>query len=78
MADRTEAVQFHSCDLCEQDYDEAELTRLYGPLYGGRRAQVDICTACQQRPVADVIEWISRKQQVTAPRPLGSIRGAGR
>ena len=31
MAVRTETVQFHSCDLCGQDTDEADLIRLYGP-----------------------------------------------
>jgi hypothetical protein len=50
------------------------------------RPQVDICTACQQRPVADVIEWISRKQpqpiltnrhQITEPESLGVRLSAG-
>jgi len=39
MAVRTETVQFHSCDLCGQDTDEADLIRLYGPLVSGKRAQ---------------------------------------
>ena len=78
MAVRTEAVQFHSCDLCEQDCDEADLIRLYGPLKAGRRAQIDICPACQQRPIADLIAWIDRKQHATAPRPVRGIRSIGR
>ena len=36
MAVRTETVSYHSCDLCGQDYDEADLTRLYGPPAGGQ------------------------------------------
>jgi hypothetical protein len=28
MAVRTESVTLHSCDLCEQDFDEADLIRL--------------------------------------------------
>jgi hypothetical protein len=78
MAVRTETVQHHSCDLCGQDYDEADLMRLYGAQHAGQRAQIDICQACQQRPVAEVIEWIRRKQQASQPTPLRGIRGARR
>lgn len=43
MAVRTEVVSFHSCDLCGQDRDEADLVRLYGPPQGGKGQQIDIC-----------------------------------
>jgi hypothetical protein len=76
MAVRTETVSYHSCDLCGEDRDEADLTRLYGsPQAAGKRAQVDICGTCQQRPIAEVVEWIRRKLEETAPRPLRRIRG---
>jgi len=78
MAIRTETVQFHSCDLCGQDTDEADLVRLYGPLHAGKRAQADICPPCQKRRIAELVEWLTRKQQETALRPLGSLRGVGR
>jgi hypothetical protein len=70
MAVRTEAVRFHSCDLCEQDFNEDELTRPYGPQQSGMRVQIDICVDCQQRPAADVIDWIRSRQQATSPRPV--------
>jgi hypothetical protein len=78
MAVRTETVQFHSCDLCGQDTDEADLIRLYGPLHAGKRAQADICPKCQKRPIADLVAWLNGKQQETALRPLRSLRGVGR
>jgi hypothetical protein len=78
MAVRTEAVQYHSCDLCEQDCDEADLTRLYNRLVAGKRAQIDICVTCQQSPVAVVIAWLDRRQREATPQPLRSIRGVGR
>jgi hypothetical protein len=78
MAVRTEAVQYHSCDLCGHDRDEADLVRLYGPRQPGRRAQIDVCVTCQERPVADVIKWLVAKQHETALRPLRSVRGVGR
>ena len=74
MAVRTETVQFHSCDLCEQDVEEAELTRLYGPLQAGKRSQIDICPSCQQRPIVDVITWMHRTRKAAAPTPLRSVR----
>jgi hypothetical protein len=74
MAVRTEAVQYHSCDLCGHDRDEADLVRLYGPRQPGRRAQIDVCVTCQERPVADVIKWLVAKQHETALRPLRSVR----
>jgi len=80
MAMRTETVTYHCCDLCGQDRDEAELTRLYGggPKVG-QRPQIDICESCQARPVAEVVEWLRSKQVVTTPRSLRGVRGgAGR
>src|SRR5262249_56976513 len=76
MAMRTETVTYHSCDLCGEDRDEADLTRLYGsgPKVG-QRPQIDICTSCQARPVADVVEWLRSTQGSTAPRPLRGVRG---
>ena len=78
MAVRTESVTLHSCDLCEQDCDEADLIRLYGPLQRGKRAQIDICPACQRCPIAELVAWITRREQETALRPLRSLRGLGR
>ena len=78
MATRTESVTLHSCDLCEQDFDEADLIRLYGPLVSGKRAQADVCRGCQQRPIADLVAWIARRQRETTRQPLRSIRGVGR
>jgi hypothetical protein len=78
MATRTETVTYHSCDLCGQDHDEADLTRLYGPPQAGRRPQIDICQTCQQRPIANVVEWIRKQGQATAPRPGRRVRGATR
>jgi hypothetical protein len=78
MAVRTESVTLHSCDLCEQDRDEADLIRLYGPLLHGKRAQIDVCQDCQQRPIANLVAWIERRQRNTALRPLRSLRGVGR
>ena len=77
MAVRTETVEYHTCDLCEQDCDQADMVRLYGPLLSGRRAQIDICLTCQERPAADVVAWIERRQQEIALRPLRSLRGVG-
>jgi hypothetical protein len=74
MAVRTEAVQYHSCDLCEQDCAEADLARLYGPLHAGKRAQIDVCVNCQQRTVIEVVEWFRSKQIAMSPRP---VRGRG-
>lgn len=77
MAIRTETVQFYSCDLCEEDFDEGDLVRLYGPQNAGRRAQVDVCPDCQQRPIAELVAWIQSRQRANAagtaaehPRPL--------
>ena len=78
MAVRTTTVQVLSCDLCGNDCDESALVRLYGPLQSGKRAQADVCMTCQQRPIADLIAWIERRQQETALRPLRSVRGVGR
>jgi hypothetical protein len=78
MAVRTETVQIHTCDLCGQDSDEADLIRLYGPLVSGKRAQADVCTACQKRPIGDLVDWLDGKQRETALRPLRSLRGVGR
>jgi hypothetical protein len=64
--------------LCEQDFDEADLIRLYGPLVSGKRAQADVCQGCQQRPVADLVAWINRREWETALRPLHGLRGVGR
>jgi translation initiation factor IF-3 len=78
MAVRTETVQFHTCDLCGQDSDEAGLVRLYSALQSGRRAQADVCPACQKRPIAELVDWLDSKQRETALRPLRSLRGVGR
>lgn len=78
MAVRTEVVSFHSCDLCGEDRDEAELTRLYGAPQAGKRPQIDICLECQQRPIAEAVDWIRGKQQATEPRPLCRIPGSNR
>ena len=78
MAVRTEVVSFHSCDLCGEDRDEADLMRLYGPAHAGKRPQIDICPECQQRPIAEVVHWIRGKQQATEPRPLRRIPSSNR
>ena len=78
MAVRTETVEHHSCDLCEQDLDEADLIRLYGPLVSGKRAQIDVCVGCQRRPIDELVAWISDWERETALRPLRSLRGVGR
>ena len=79
MAVRTKTVTYHSCDLCGTDCDDGDLARLYGPQRAaGKRAQIDICLTCTQRPVADVIEWIRHREQETALRPLRSLKGVGR
>jgi hypothetical protein len=62
MAVSTESIQFHTCDLCEQDGDEADMTRLYGSQQSGKLAQADVCRSCQQRPIADLIAWIERRE----------------
>ncbi|HEX2320981.1 MAG TPA: hypothetical protein VHJ18_18515 [Streptosporangiaceae bacterium] len=78
MAVRTETVQFHTCDLCGQDSDEAGLVRLYSALQSGRRAQADVCPACEQSPIAELVAWLDSKQRETALRPLRSLSGVGR
>jgi hypothetical protein len=78
MAVRTETVQFHSCDLCGEDRDEADLIRLYGPPQAGQRVQIDICQLCQQRPIAEIVEWMRRKREVSEPRQLQRVRGGRR
>jgi hypothetical protein len=40
MGVRTETVQFHSCDLCGQDTDEAALVRVYSALQSSKRLRV--------------------------------------
>ena len=76
MAMRTETVTYHSCDLCGQDRDEDDLTRLYGRgQKAGQRQQIDICKSCLARPVGDVVEWLRSKQVATTPRPLWGVRG---
>ncbi len=52
MAVRTETVSYHSCDLCGQDYDEADLTRLYGPQQtgAGRRSTFAIRASSARSP----------------------------
>lgn len=78
MAVRTETVQVHSCDLCGQDADEASLVRVYSALQAGKQVQADICVICQQRPIADLVDWLTAKQAEAALRPLRSLRGVGR
>ena len=78
MAMRTESVVYHSCDLCGQDSDEADLVRVYSALQAGKRAQADVCPARQKRPIADLVDWLDGKQRETALRPLRSLRGVGR
>jgi hypothetical protein len=75
MAVRTEVVSFHSCDLCEEDRNEADLTRLYGAPRAGKRPQIDICPECQQRPISEVVGWLRRKQPASQATPLRGIRG---
>ena len=75
MAVRTETVSYQSCDLCGEDHDEDDLTRLYGPQQARQRPQIDICQACQQRPIAEVIKWMRRKLEASAPTPLRGVRG---
>jgi hypothetical protein len=77
MAVRTEAVQFLSCHLCSEDVDEADLVCLYGPQHSG---QIDICVGCQQRPIAELVHWIRRKEFRSsscgaAVRPCSTLQG---
>ena len=78
MAVRTEIVSIHTCDLCEHDCDETDLTRLYGAQRAGKRPQIDICLECQQRPISELVAWIRRREQQAAPRSVRSIRNVTR
>jgi hypothetical protein len=78
MAVRTETVTYHSCDLCGQDRDEDDLTRLYGGgAKIGQRPQIDICNSCLARSIREVADWLRDKQTATTARPLRGVR-AGR
>ncbi|MDR2985287.1 MAG: hypothetical protein LBV34_10645 [Nocardiopsaceae bacterium] len=78
MAVRTESIQVFSCDLCGQDSDEADLTRVYSALQAGKRLQVDVCPDCQKRPIADLVNWFTLRRQEVALRPVRRLRGVGR
>jgi hypothetical protein len=75
MAVRTETVTCHSCDLCGQDRDEDDLTRLDGGAKIGQRPQVDICNSCLARPIREVVDWPRDKQTATTARPLRGVSG---
>ena len=74
MATRTKTVTYYSCDICGTDYDEEDLARVYDPQRSGKRAEVDICYVCKQRPIADLLECIAKLEAETAPVRL---RGVG-
>ena len=63
MATKTETVYHHTCDLCGNERDQDELSHLWGPTpRHGQRPQIDICTDCQHKPVAEVIAWFARHE----------------
>ena len=76
MGTRTQTTVVAYCDICNEDRDEAEMTRLYGPLVSGKRAQCDVCKSCEQRPIGVLVEWLDKRQQQTTPRSLRSVKGA--
>ena len=76
MGTRTQTTVVAFCDLCNQDRDEADMTRLYGPLERGKRAQADVCKACMERPISDLVDWLNKRQQEATPRSLRSVKGA--
>jgi hypothetical protein len=66
MATKTITTYEHTCDLCGDPRDKAELAQLYA-----KRAQpigahylydqVDICEECRARPVSDVLDRLAAK-----------------
>src|SRR5215470_1909125 len=69
MAVRTETVVHYDCDLCGQEHDESEMILRYGAQQTGQRLQIDICTDCRQRAVAEVVEWFRSRRATMPPRP---------
>jgi hypothetical protein len=71
MGKRTETIEHRTCDLCGQETDGEELVTLHrsgdrikaarlavSAAMGTQAGQqnVDICPACRQRPISDVLE----------------------
>jgi len=76
MGTRTQMTVVAFCDICNEERDEADMVRLYGPLERGKRAQADVCAACQDRPISELVAWLNNRRQENTPRSLRSVNGA--
>jgi len=45
------------------------MIRLYGAQQTGQRLQIDICVTCQQRAIAEVVEWFRSRRATMEPTP---------
>lgn len=86
MATTSKIIYTHTCDLCGAEKAPDELTRL-GLLSiseGDTDSWVrvgppcDVCTSCQQRPIAELIAYLNdRKAEQEARRPPHTATGPG-
>ena len=83
MAIDRESTYFYVCDLCGEDREEEELSRLYNKdpdatTQRDRRGTVtvDICQApeCRARPVSDVFEVLGRDPVAQSTAEFARIR----
>jgi hypothetical protein len=85
MAVRTERIDHWSCDLCGAEHEPAGLRHVRGddvPGAGGARlarpaVQVDVCEACQDKPIRDLLAAIAATEEDPAFRPVTVRRVTG-
>jgi hypothetical protein len=73
MATTSRTIYTHTCDLCGAEYPRAELRR-FGLVRIGEEASfvsadptvdgptVDVCEACQQQPIAEIVTWLADQE----------------
>jgi hypothetical protein len=72
MARTTETIDHWSCNLCGTGHEPAELRHVRGdpPGVANMGVQVDICEACQDRPIREVLEAIAAAEKAKGIRTV--------
>ena len=88
MATTSRTIYTHTCDLCGAEKARDELTRLVPiPISEGASVEYwstaamrppgDVCVACQQRPITELIAFLTdrRAEQDQAHRAPQTVKG---
>lgn len=65
MSTRETVTITYVCDLCQAEGEEGTMARVFSeaPRAGNSAIHADICTACQERPIRDLVAAIRRAEE---------------